>query len=81
LQYADAEPLLVDGYGGMKQREAQIPADDTQYLTEALERLVQLYDGWGKKAQADEWRKRLDVHKKGIEELEHRNQESEKKPN
>ena len=49
----------------MKQREAKTPGVDTPgspfkvRLTEALERLVQLYDAWGKKDKADEWRKKL----------------------
>jgi tetratricopeptide (TPR) repeat protein len=56
--YAAAEPLLVQGYEGLKQRQDQIPPRSKARLTEALERLVQLYDGWGKNDQADEWRKR-----------------------
>jgi hypothetical protein len=47
----------------MKQREAKIPAKDKDRLTEALERLVQLYDAWGKKDKADEWRKKLEETK------------------
>ena len=31
---------------------------------EALKRLVQLYDGWGKKDKADEWRQKLDEQNK-----------------
>jgi serine/threonine protein kinase len=58
-QYAAAEPLLLSGYEGLKQRAAPNPAEDQLRLTEALERLVQLYDAWGKPGQADEWRKKL----------------------
>jgi hypothetical protein len=58
-RYAEAEPLLLAGYEGLKQREATIPANAKKALTEALERLVQLYDAWGKKDQADQWRKQL----------------------
>ena len=47
----------------MKQREAKIPTTDKVCLTEALERLVQLYDAWGKKDKADEWRKTLEAVK------------------
>jgi hypothetical protein len=32
-------------------------------LTEAMQRLVQLYDAWGQKDKADEWRKKLPVTK------------------
>jgi serine/threonine protein kinase/lipopolysaccharide biosynthesis regulator YciM len=58
-KYAEAEPLLLQGYDGMKQREASIPAQGKVRLSEALERLVQLYDAWGKKDKADEWRSNL----------------------
>jgi tRNA A-37 threonylcarbamoyl transferase component Bud32 len=55
-KYAEAEPLLKQGYEGMKQREAKIPAHAKKSLTEALDRLVQLYDAWGKPDEADKWR-------------------------
>jgi tetratricopeptide (TPR) repeat protein len=58
-KYAEAEPLLVAGYEGMKQREATIPSDHKDRLTDALERLVQLYDATGQKAKADAWRDKL----------------------
>jgi eukaryotic-like serine/threonine-protein kinase len=62
-KYADAEPLLLRGYEGMKQREAKIPAPSKSRLTQALERLVQLYEATGKKDQADRWRKQLPAGK------------------
>ncbi len=58
-KYADAEPLLAAGYEGMKQREAQIPSQGMDRLTEALERLVRLYEALGKQEKAAEWRKKL----------------------
>jgi len=60
-KYADAEPLLLAGYEGMKQREAQATAASKIRLSEALERLVQLYDATGRKGQADEWRKKREA--------------------
>jgi hypothetical protein len=59
-KYANAEPLLLAGYEGLKEREAKIPASGKIYLNEAVERLVQLYDAWGKKDKADAWRKKRD---------------------
>ncbi len=47
----------------MKQREAKIPASAKVRLTEALERLVQLYEAMGKKDDAARWRKELDATK------------------
>jgi serine/threonine protein kinase/Tfp pilus assembly protein PilF len=56
-KYADAEPLLMQGYAGMKEREGKIPEDARWNVTRALERLVQLYDAWGKPDKAAKWRK------------------------
>ena len=59
-KFADAEPLLLSGYEGMKQRESTIPSQDkTTRLTRALERLVRLYEAWGQKDKAMKWRKEL----------------------
>jgi tetratricopeptide (TPR) repeat protein len=58
-KFDDAEPLLVSGYDGMKQREKQILAADKSRLHEAGERVVRLYDAWGKPSQAAEWRSKL----------------------
>jgi eukaryotic-like serine/threonine-protein kinase len=63
-KYAEAEPLQQAGYEGMKQREAKIPPQRKVRLTEALERLVQLYDAWGKPEQAQKWRKELEETKR-----------------
>jgi tetratricopeptide (TPR) repeat protein len=59
-KYADAEPLLLAGYEGMKQRQDKIPPAGKMRLPEALERLVRLYEATGRKDKADEWRKKLD---------------------
>jgi tetratricopeptide (TPR) repeat protein len=63
-KYAEAERLLLDGYEGMKQREAKIPSEGKFRLTEAVERLVQLYESWGRPEQAANWRKELEARKK-----------------
>jgi serine/threonine protein kinase/tetratricopeptide (TPR) repeat protein len=62
-KYAHAEPLLLQGYEGMKERKGQITNSVEFRLTDALERLVQLYDSWGKPDKAAEWRKRLAAEK------------------
>ena len=62
-KYAEAEPLLLAGYEGMKQREEKIPPQGKVRLAEAIERLVQLYDEWGRKDTADEWRRKRPVTK------------------
>ena len=58
-KYAEAEPLVLAGYEGVKAREAKIPAPDKPRLSEAADRLVQLYDVWGKTDKAAEWRAKL----------------------
>jgi tetratricopeptide (TPR) repeat protein len=63
-KYAEAEPLLLAGYEGMKQREETIPRMIRKVrLSEAIELLVQLYDQWGRKDKADEWRTKRPVIK------------------
>jgi eukaryotic-like serine/threonine-protein kinase len=61
--YANAEPLLLAGDEGGKQREAKIPANGKVRLPEAVERLVQLYEATGKKDEAAKWRKELEAIK------------------
>jgi serine/threonine protein kinase/tetratricopeptide (TPR) repeat protein len=58
--YAAAEPLLIEGYEGLKKREGKMPAMARPRLAEALERLVRLYEDWGKKDKAEEWRKKAE---------------------
>jgi hypothetical protein len=65
-KYAEAEPLLLQGYEGLKQREAMIPATGKFNLTEALKRLVQLYEATGQKDKAAEWRKELEASRAAL---------------
>ncbi len=58
-KYTEAEPLLLAGYEGMKQRESQMSPDDRPRLEETLQRLVQLYDTTGRTNQAAEWKQKL----------------------
>ena len=58
-KFAEAEPLILSGYEGMKAREGKIPAQAKAWLTEAADRIVQLYEAWGKTEKAAEWRGKL----------------------
>ena len=58
-KYAEAEPLIVSGYEGMKARAARIPPPGRPRFTEAAERVVRLYEEWGQKDKAAEWRTKL----------------------
>jgi hypothetical protein len=62
-KYAAAEPLLVQGYAGLKQRADKVPPIHQARLTEALERLVRLYEATGQKDKAAGWRKQLEEAK------------------
>ena len=59
--YADAEPLLLQSCQGLQQRQASLAPylNAPRRITESLERLVQLYDAWGKPAPAAEWKEKL----------------------
>jgi tetratricopeptide (TPR) repeat protein len=63
-KYADAEPFLLEGYQGLKERAARISPNGHGTLTAALEQLVRLYDAWGKPDEAAKWRKELEAHSK-----------------
>jgi tetratricopeptide (TPR) repeat protein len=58
-QYAAADQLLLQGYEGMKQREAQIDPQNKRRLVEAIERLVQFYEATEQPEKASAWRKKL----------------------
>jgi eukaryotic-like serine/threonine-protein kinase len=55
-KYAEAEPLLLAGYEGMKQREAAIPEQGKVRLPEALDRLIDLYTATDKPGDMKKWR-------------------------
>ena len=59
--YAEAETLLLESCEGLQQHQASLPPifNAPRRIKESLERLVQLYDAWGKSAQAAEWKKKL----------------------
>jgi len=59
-KFAEAEPMLVSGYEGLKRLESKIPAREKLRLTNALERLVTFYEAWGQKDKAAKWRVELE---------------------
>jgi tetratricopeptide (TPR) repeat protein len=62
-RYAEAEPPLIQALEGMKARESQMRPSSKVLMIVPLERLVQLYDAWGKGAEAARWRKVLEGEK------------------
>ena len=67
VQFALAASVVafttLAGYEGMKKQEAKIPPQGQVRLTEAVERLVQLYEAMDKKDDGAKWRKELDAIK------------------
>jgi hypothetical protein len=54
-KYAEAEPLLLKGYEGMKAREKSIPRQGSTRITEALDRLIELYTATNKPDDVKKW--------------------------
>src|SRR5262249_48847537 len=52
---AEAGPLLLAGYEGMKQREAAIPEQAKARLPEALDRLIESYTATNKPDEVTRW--------------------------
>ena len=52
---AEAEPLLLAGYEGMKQREKTIPPPAEHRLPEALDRLIDLSTATNKPDDVKKW--------------------------
>ncbi len=67
-KFAEAEPLLVAGYKGLIQRKATIPWESQSVLEQAGERVVQLYNDWGKPEKAATWRDELQATMSGRRE-------------
>src|SRR5207249_2506256 len=51
-RFAEAEPMVVSGYKGMKERQSRLTASDQFRLREATVRVVCLYEAWGKAEKA-----------------------------
>jgi tetratricopeptide (TPR) repeat protein/tRNA A-37 threonylcarbamoyl transferase component Bud32 len=58
-RYAEAEPLVQGGYAGLKARATTIAPTGEPLVAEAAERVVRLYEAWGKPEQARAWKARL----------------------
>jgi serine/threonine protein kinase/tetratricopeptide (TPR) repeat protein len=56
-RYADAEPLLLAGYDGLRQRQDRIPASSRRRLKETAGQLARLYDATSRPDRAAEWKK------------------------
>jgi hypothetical protein len=59
-RYAEAEPIVVSGYEGLKAREAKVPAVVRSRLSAAAAvRVIRLYEAWNRPERAREWKEQL----------------------
>jgi eukaryotic-like serine/threonine-protein kinase len=57
-RYAEAGPLLLEGYQGMLTRKERMAVPDWYHLDRARQWIVELYRAWGNPMQAAEWRQK-----------------------
>ena len=62
-QITAAEPHLIAGYEGLKQRLDRIPSTRKYAFTQSLQRLDRLYTALDKPDEAAKWRRLLDTYK------------------
>jgi len=62
-RHEEAEPLLLDGYRALKASEASMPPQALPRVSEALERLIRLYETTGRDADAATWRRELEARR------------------
>ncbi len=55
-KYAEAEPLLLEGYRGMSEQKGRIAVPDWYHLDRARDWIVELYTAWGKSEKATKWK-------------------------
>lgn len=58
-RYAEAEPLLICGYNGLRDREAAIPVANKPRVAKAGERIMRLYEETARPDKAAEWKRKL----------------------
>jgi tetratricopeptide (TPR) repeat protein/predicted Ser/Thr protein kinase len=58
-QYSEAEPLLLSGYEGMRQRAFRMPAKQRKWIRFSGQQIVDLHSQWSKPEEAAKWRATL----------------------
>jgi serine/threonine protein kinase/Tfp pilus assembly protein PilF len=59
-KYTEAEPLLVDSAKVLVANAAKLSQMNRQLMLAAVQRVIDLYDAWGRPDDAAKWRKKLD---------------------
>jgi tetratricopeptide (TPR) repeat protein len=57
-KFEEAEPLLVSGYEGMLERRARMSPAEFSSLKKAGDRIIGMYQEWGRPQKAAEWRQK-----------------------
>jgi tetratricopeptide (TPR) repeat protein len=60
-EYAEAEPQLLRAYDGLHARWEEMSAPRRGHIAETAHVLAEMYEAWGKKDQAEKWRRKLKV--------------------
>ncbi len=58
-RYTEAEPLILGGYEGLKARKASMGSMLRRFFDEAADRVVRLYEAWGRTEEAQSWAQKL----------------------
>ena len=58
-KFAEAEPLLLAAFKGLRANANTTPAWGRYYLSDTLTWLVELYEGWGRTDDASKWMVKL----------------------
>ena len=58
-RFAEAEPVLLAGFAGLKAQAAKIPATSFASVGHTGECVAHLYRAWGKLDKAEAWRRKL----------------------
>ncbi len=58
-KYAEAEPMLIQGYEGTRAREGKLTPTERRRLVESGKPIIRLYEAWGRPEKAAEWRAKM----------------------
>ncbi len=58
-RFAEAEPMIVNGYEGLKARASRLSVPERPGLGEAAARVVRFYEDWARPDRAAAWKTRL----------------------
>jgi tetratricopeptide (TPR) repeat protein len=59
-KFADAEPLLVAGYDGTRERQVQLAPEPSIAINQAVQWVIEIYEASGQPDKVAEWRTRLE---------------------